>query len=197
MPKAHYRPLRYEEVEAPPVRACDSPGCRCGGEFRAPKSRDRLTDYYWFCLEHVRQYNAAWDYYAGMDAREIEAHIRRDVTWDRPTWPLGKQGQPQRSRAHRFHDPFDVFEGADPFDAQQRRSRHDDPPARPRASTAEEQALSVLDLSLPITLIEVKARYKQLVKRHHPDANGGSKAAEERLKLINEAYATLRHSLAS
>jgi curved DNA-binding protein CbpA len=55
----------------------------------------------------------------------------------------------------------------------------------------------VLDLSLPVTLLEVKARYKQLVKRHHPDANGGDKAAEERLKIINEAYATLRHSLAS
>jgi curved DNA-binding protein CbpA len=84
----------------------------------------------------------------------------------------------------------------DPLDPH-RRARHDDPPARPRASSAEEKALAVLDLSLPITLVEVKARYKQLVKRHHPDANGGDKAAEERLKLINEAYATLRHSLAS
>jgi DnaJ-domain-containing protein 1 len=195
MPKAQYRPLRYEEIEAPPTRACDSPGCRCGGDFRAPKSRDRLTDYYWFCLEHVRQYNAAWDYYAGMDTAQIEAHIRRDVTWDRPTWPLGGQGQPPR-RSYRFHDPFDIFEGVDPLDPH-RRARHDDPPARPRASSAEEKALSVLDLSLPITLVEVKARYKQLVKRHHPDANGGDKAAEERLKLINEAYATLRHSLAS
>ena len=129
-----------------------------------------------------------------MDAKQIEAHIRRDVTWDRPTWPLGGRQPPRR--AYRLHDPFDFFDGADPFDPN-RRARHDDPPGRPRASTAEEQALSVLDLSLPVTLVEVKARYKQLVKRHHPDANGGDKAAEERLKLINEAYATLRHSLAS
>ena len=195
MAKAHYRPLRYSDVDTSPARACDSPGCSCEGEFRAPKSRDRLTDYYWFCLEHVRQYNAAWDYYAGMDATQIEAHIRRDVTWDRPTWPLGRQGHAPR-RAYRFHDPFDFFEGVDPLDPSGRR-RTDEPPARPRGNSAAEQALSVLDLSLPVTLLEVKARYKQLVKRHHPDANGGDKAAEERLKLINEAYATLRHSLAS
>jgi len=195
MPKAHHRPLRFAESAPPSVRACDLPGCLCEGEFRAPKSRDHLTDYFWFCLQHVRQYNSSWDYYAGMDPSEIEAHIRRDVTWDRPTWPLGRPGHAPRP-AYRFHDPFDFFEGIDPLDPR-RRTRNDDPPVRPRASTAAEHALSVLDLSLPVTLVEVKARYKQLVKRHHPDANGGDKAAEERLKLINEAYATLMHSLAS
>ena len=184
----------FETLDRPvKTRACDCPGCSGVGDYRAPKTR-ALNDYYFFCLDHVRQYNAAWDYYAGMDPRQIEAHIRRDTTWDRPTWPLG--GRHPKPRAYRMHDPFDFFEGGDPFETKGR-ARQDDPPARPRASTAEEQALWVLDLSLPVTLIEVKARYKQLVKRHHPDANGGDKAAEERLKLINEAYATLRHSLAS
>ncbi|MFO1060844.1 MAG: DnaJ domain-containing protein, partial [Dongiaceae bacterium] len=37
-------------------------------------------------------------------------------------------------------------------------------------------------------------RYKSLVKRLHPDANGGDKAAEERLKHINLAYSTLKNS---
>jgi hypothetical protein len=195
MAKSRYRPLYYPESPAPVTRACDSPGCVCEGEFRAPKGRDRLTEYFWFCLAHVRQYNASWDYYAGMDTAQIEAQLRRDTTWDRPTWPLGRHGIAPR-RAYRLHDAFEFFDGEDPFNPSGKRSHTEDPPARPRGDPAAEQALSVFDLSLPVTLVEVKARYKQLVKRHHPDANGGDKAAEERLKIINEAYATLRHSLA-
>jgi curved DNA-binding protein CbpA len=52
--------------------------------------------------------------------------------------------------------------------------------------------LALFELSPPVSLTDVKARYKALVKQHHPDANGGDKAAEERLKLINEAYVILR-----
>jgi hypothetical protein len=196
MAKSRYRPLSATEADATVARPCDSPGCANAGEFRAPRGRDRLTDYFWFCLEHVRQYNAAWDYYAGMDATQIEALLRRDITWDRPTWPLGRQGYAPR-RAYRLHDPFEFFDGEDPLNPGGKRPGTDNPAGRPRGDPAAEQALSVLDLSLPVTLLEVKARYKQLVKRHHPDANGGDKAAEERLKIINEAYATLRHSLAS
>jgi DnaJ-class molecular chaperone len=43
----------------------------------------------------------------------------------------------------------------------------------------------------------VKARYKELVKRHHPDANGGDKSAEERFKTVSEAYRTLMSTLVS
>ena len=66
------------------------PGCGAPGEYRAPKSRNQLHDYWWFCLEHVRGYNAAWDYYKGMSPGEIEAQLRADTSWQRPTWPLGQ-----------------------------------------------------------------------------------------------------------
>jgi hypothetical protein len=174
------------------VRGCDAEGCLCGGEFRAPKSRDHLTDYYWFCLEHVREYNRGWDYYAGMAPDEIEAHVRNDTTWNRPTWPLGRRGATLRrtQRETNWQDPFEFFgEEAGPHpNASQNKAKR-----RPRGP--EEQALALFDLDLPVTLAIVKARYKELVKLHHPDANGGDKQAEERLKLINEAYATLRQSL--
>jgi DnaJ-domain-containing protein 1 len=172
-------------------RRCDAPGCAGTGEFRAPRSRDRLTDYYWFCLEHVREYNRQWNFYAGMSEAEVERQIRADTTWQRPTWPLGVRS------AHRpAQDPgiaWGAF-SADGWDAERIRARRDSRGSRPRPGSAEEQALATLDLEAPITREAVKVRYKLLVKKHHPDANGGSKDAEERFKLINQAYSTLMAS---
>jgi hypothetical protein len=70
-------------------RVCEAPGCRLCGEYRAPLARDRLDQHRWFCLEHVRDYNKKWDYFAGLDAEAIEQHIRADTIWRRPVWPLG------------------------------------------------------------------------------------------------------------
>lgn len=173
----------------PVVRRCDHPVCAEEGCYRAPKDRDRLTDYYWFCLEHVRDYNSRWNYYAGMGEREIELHRRRDTVWDRPTWPLGGFAARGGSfEARRLRDFFELFEEecSDERRAAERR-RH--------RSSAEGEALAVFELEGPVTLLEVKARYKALVKLHHPDTNGGDKAAEERLKIINQAYTTLKSSL--
>lgn len=178
---------------ASPTRACDMPGCEGCGEFRAPKSRTRLNDYYWFCLEHVRAYNASWDYYAGMKPEQIESEIRNSTTWDRPTWPLGKRGGaagPRRPDPS-MRDNFGFFDD-DPADPARSAG-----PKRRASTPAEELALSVLDLAYPITMEDLKTRYKLLVKRHHPDANGGDKAAEERLKIINQAYTTLRAVLSA
>ena len=75
-----------------PGRPCDCPGCQNAGEYRAPKSRTSLNAYWWFCLEHVREYNASWDFYKGMTPGQIEAQTRLDTQWQRPTWPLGRLG---------------------------------------------------------------------------------------------------------
>ena len=172
-------------------RVCEFPGCAAVGEFRAPKSRTELRQYRWFCLTHVREYNAKWDFYRGMNETQIEAQIRADQTWRRPTWRLGPRGD------RRCGDPFEDL--LDPYDiltdADVRQSRGGRFAAQPNNLTpAEQQALSIMDLKWPQTLDSVKLRYKELAKRHHPDANGGSKEAEERLKLINRAYTTLRQS---
>jgi DnaJ-domain-containing protein 1 len=162
------------------VRLCDGSGCADLGMFRAPKDRTKLNEYWWFCLTHVRAYNAQWDFYRGMTPDQIEAEIRRDSTWQRPTWRFGQAP----GRVHqRFRDPFGFADGeAGP-----------DRPRRPTAHTPEQEAaLAVFDLAEPVPLDALKRRYKDLVKQHHPDANGGSKDAEERLKAITAAYATLR-----
>ena len=175
----------------PPSRLCDHPGCEAGGEFRAPRSRIELNHYYWFCLDHVRSYNAAWNYYAGMSETEIEAEIRRDTVWQRPTWKLGMRHGPAYEA--RMRDPFGFHSGkTESKRGSERRHPHSD--AEGRAASAREQALAVFNLDPPFTQTNLKARYKVLVKLHHPDAHGGDKAAEEKLKIINQAYTTLKAS---
>ncbi len=179
-------PPRDKTAPQGDFRPCDHPGCTQCGEYRAPKSRDALTDYYWFCLDHVRQYNLAWDYYAGLRPEEIERMVRLDTTWQRPTWPLGTMsGGRWRLDPERVKDGFGFFE--------------DDmaPPSRERRPPpAEEQALALMGLGTPLTVEALKARYKDLCKQHHPDANNGDKAAEERFKQIGQAYQILLDALA-
>ncbi len=181
-------PARHDEPLE--TGGCAVPGCRGEATHKAPRSRRELDRYVWFCLDHVRAYNASWDYYAGMDEGEIEAHRRADVTWRRPTWPLGGRApgrQPGRNGAWdtAFDDPFGLFGG--------RAESGGAAPERPPSKTG--RALEVLDLRAPVTAHQVKARYIELVKRFHPDANGGDKTAEERLKLVNDAYTTLKNSV--
>ncbi len=182
------RITRHKGSEERTVRPCDQPGCTEPGEHRAPKSRDRLNEYYWFCLEHVRAYNRSWNYYAGMNEQEIEREIRLDTVWRRPSWPLN--GGTVQSRWYRFAkgrigDTFGPFAGE---------GGREEPPRAPQPppDSPEGRALRVMGLEVPLTLTRLKARYKELVKQHHPDMNGGDRVAEERLKDINDAYATLR-----
>jgi len=174
---------------SPARRACDVAGCEGEGLHRAPKARDRLTDYYWFCIDHVRLYNQAWDFCAGMSVSEIEAMVRWDTTWQRPTRPLG--GWNRLERATRFRVQRDFAPGGDGPRAA-REDAHETAGAAPPAGAGELAALRELGLIAPVTLPEIKARYRTLVKQHHPDANGGDRQAEERLKRINQAYTTLK-----
>jgi len=180
---------RFAPEPPPAPRCCDAAGCPAAGEYRAPKARDKLNDYFWFCLDHVREYNKAWDYYAGMSPEQIEQAVRLDTIWQRPTWPMG--GWRAREQALRE----EAMRQAN-FGFRTGREDEDDegPPRRPTMRTAEQDALATLDLSPPVTFEQIKARYRELVKRHHPDANGGAREAEERLKLINLAYTTLKAS---
>ena len=122
-----------------------------------------------------------------MNPEEIEAMIRADTTWQRPTWPLGRLvGSPWRIDPERVRDPLHVFEDA--VWADQAASAE-------AAGSPEANARRVMNLSGPLTIDEVKTRYKELCKKHHPDANNGDKAAEERFKEIGQAYRTLMDSL--
>ena len=175
---------KVSENQANVMRPCESPGCLAEGGFRAPKSRQALHEFYWFCLEHVRAYNASWDYYKGMSDDEVEAEKRADSGWQRPTWPLGQNGHAARLEAA-LEAELHVFSFGKP----------PKPNATSGVPSELREPLRVLGLSWPVTLEAVKIRYKELAKRHHPDANQGDRRAEETLKTINLAYATLRGKL--
>jgi hypothetical protein len=189
MQRVRRRQSPFDRSQLPPgsaPRGCDHPGCTAQGEFRAPRSRKELKAFYWFCLDHVRAYNAAWDYYRGMTPEDIEAARRRDIVGDRPSWPLGVRGHDFRVDPEQIKAAFQRLFGEEFGDP-----RKEPPPAK-KLLTEEEKALAVLDLPASASPSELKARYKALVKLHHPDAHGGDKEAEERLKTINQAYSFLK-----
>ena len=178
-PEAKPRP-----VESP--RCCARADCPNEGTHRVPKSREDLDQHLWFCLEHARAHNESWDYFRGMGEAEIEAFRIGAVTGHRPTWPLGRRGAGTRRQPtpEEYVDAHGVF--ADVAEAPRPR-----PPER-RLTGVQIRALETLNLEADATLHEVKARYKELVKRFHPDANGGDRGAEERLKQVIKAYSVLR-----
>lgn len=182
--------------EAKGTRVCDHPDCREAGEFRAPKSPSKVNEYYWFCRPHVEVYNRAWNYYAGLDQDEIELHIQNDSMWNRPTWPLGFRGTGVNARFGTvddgFEDAFKLFEEQKKARAEARRNRSHNGQT---PQNAEQKALRALKLDDAADMKTVKARYHELVKKYHPDTNGGDASAEAELKRINEAYNTLKRSL--
>lgn len=176
------------------LRACARAGCAEEGGFKVTKSRENLGEHIWLCLGHAREHNEAWDFFRGMDEKDIESFRNDAITGHRPTWPLGK-------RAARMQNPFGggfgVEDGHGAFEKDANSASQRDPHVRRPERTLTRlqiQALDVLHLAHGATLIEIKARYKELVKRFHPDANGGDRGAEERLKQVIKAYGVLRAS---
>ena len=173
-----------EEQTSSRTRLCEAEGCRAEAHYPAPKSRDALRDYFWFCLEHVRAYNKSWNYYEGLQGAALEAEIRRATTWERPSWKFAT-GKPVEEM---FDDPMGVFD-FDKTGSAEFRGR--------QLSPEERRAWKTLQMEPVADLDAVKSQYKQLAKAHHPDINGGDAGAEERLKEINLAYDFIRKSLQS
>lgn len=179
MKKTRFVPLDTTHPAVPEVRLCDHEGCQNPGEFRAPKNPRNLKDFYWFCLDHIRDYNKSWDFYKGMSSEEIEKSRISDITWNRPSWPVGGW--------RLLLEKLSSTEGLEPF-----LRAAAVPPAVPKEV---KRALSVLGLSLPLTMEELKKQYKKLVKKYHPDLNPKDAKAEENLKNINEAYQIIKKQL--
>jgi hypothetical protein len=172
---------------------CQWPGCGAPATHRAPKGRLRATEYWRFCLEHVREYNNSYNFFAGMSDDAIATYQKEDVTGHRPTWKMGSLGG-QRSQASRAsfrragwaaEDPFDLFGDSRPGRAK--------PAAEGRKIlNAQRRALDTLGLEGNASRTDIKKRFKTLVKQHHPDANGGDRGSEDRLREIIAAYNYLK-----
>ena len=168
-------------------RKCDHPGCEEAGEYRAPKDRS-LTEYYWFCLKHVSEYNKSWNYYDGMSTEEIERENKLDETWHAPSWKFGINLE-NLAREGRLDDPFEIYntymKGRKNTSASSAKSKT---LLQTQFTTKEWEAVRFLELSIPYTEAQLKSRYKVLVKKHHPDLNQGSKTSEEIFKKVVESY---------
>jgi curved DNA-binding protein CbpA len=167
-------------------KKCDSPKCNEKGEYRAPKSRVMLNEYFYFCLNHIKEYNKSWDFYKGMSVDQIENSMRNDTVWDRPSWPLKGNFKNVFDEFNEFVDDYIKNDG-DKLNEDYFKNKLMDE----SLSHGESQAIKKLDLKIPITLEKIKKNYKKLVKIFHPDVNGNNKKAEEKFKQINESYTIL------
>ncbi len=181
--------IRVKPIERAPEKAeaktpCSHPGCQAEGMYRAPKGRDREGEYFSFCKDHVREYNASYDYFRGMDDESMAKFRQADAIGHRPTWKLG-------ARAAASHVDETVF--AEARAARRRGVRGKaQPEAPPRYNALALKALMTLELNGEAAQAKIKTRYKDLVKRHHPDANGGDRSSEDKLREIIQAYNYLR-----
>ena len=181
------RPTVSEPVGEP---LCQWQGCKeCGG-YRAPKGRLREGEYYNFCLEHVREYNKSYNYFSGMPDEEIDAYRQASATGHRPTWAMGMGGM-ARAPAAAAKPPRRCATRSACSTASARNSSRRRSSARPLRNL-ERRSFAVLDLEGSEDAAEIKARFKALVKRLHPDANGGDRGSEDKLREIIQAYNHLK-----
>jgi len=167
-------------------KKCDSPKCNEKGEYKAPKSRVMLNEYFYFCLNHIKEYNKSWDFYKGMSVEQIESSMRSDTFWDRPSWPLKNSFKNIFDEFNEYIEDFVKTDDEKINDAYFKNKLLDE-----NLTLEEAKALKELDLKMPISLEKIKKNYKKLVKIFHPDVNGNNKDAEEKFKQINESYKLL------
>jgi hypothetical protein len=192
--KAASRQPQVREEAVP----CQWPDCTKRGSHRAPKGRENAREYWNFCLDHVREYNQSYNFFQGMNADAVARYQKDALTGHRPTWKMGANTSAKGKGGAEgdldgANDPFSVF-----AEINGRGSWRPNPEAAPKKAearkvfNAERKALQVMGLGPDATLEDVKAKYKALVKQHHPDANGGDRSTEDRLIEIIKAYNYLK-----
>jgi hypothetical protein len=182
----------------PGERACDHPGCRLVATARAPKARDLLHEHYWFCQPHAAEYNRNWNFFAGLPEAEVRRRQQEELmTGGRPTWDLkaGRMSREAAAFAARFgsghgqnpgfRDPFNMFGGGG------HHARKPEAESR-KIGKIERNALADLDLDEDADGPKIRARYTELVRRLHPDANNGDRSGENRLQRVIRSYQSLR-----
>jgi len=193
--KIRVRPDPQAEVKAEAPR-CQWDGCEEPGTHRAPVGRMKEGEYFRFCFEHVREYNKSYNYFSGLSDGEIARFQKEALTGHRPTWTISGNSSAQaapdfstRRSGHagyysRIGDPFNLFgSGGQTVEPRER-----------RVKPLEAKALETLGLDAKATGADIKARYKTLVKRHHPDTNGGDRGSEERFRDVIQAYRLLKQA---
>lgn len=167
-------------------RTCEWPDCAEAGEFKAAKNMNRRSDeppqWQWYCLEHVREHNERWNYFDGLSMAEQERARSAYPSWDGPTFPF--RMNPEDIANLKMKDSFGIFSGDSRFSRFTSARAGDGKPM----SADTLKALNTLGLGEDATTADIKVRYKALLKRYHPDANGGDRKGEKRMQAVIAAY---------
>lgn len=173
-------------------RLCERPGCDAAGEFRAPAEQGRRTgsdgpgDWRFFCLDHVREFNSGYNYFNGMSPDEIDAAQNHYGGWDRETRAFANVGSASPKWAD-FVDPLDAI------GARFKRPQDAGPRVDGRElSETDRKSLGVLGLGTDADRRALRQRYADLLRRYHPDHNGGDRGHEKALQAVIAAYTQLK-----
>lgn len=183
------KPSAEKADRAPSERPCDHVGCTRAGAHRAPKGRDHAGQFWHFCRDHVVEYNRRWNYFSGMSDAEFADYQRREETGHRPTWTfrsgrLDRFSKAMRGKGGGTGDPFGLFGSGEAKAAAAAPKR--------RLTRLQAMALEAMSLEEDASAEQIRARYAELVKRWHPDSNGGDRGAEASLQKVIKAYQTLK-----
>ena len=169
------------------TRTCDRAGCDRPGQYRAPKSPRALDDYYWFCKDHVREYNLNWNYFQDQSEEEFQRFLDNATVWERPTRPFGRAATDQAWARHGVSDPMEIL-GPNGTPGQARS------PSGRKLPPSERRALEILEAKDSWTRSEIRQQYKSLVKDLHPDLNRGDRSDEGRLQEVVWAWDQIKDS---
>jgi len=170
------------------TRVCDKEGCEEAGKYRAPKSPDSLDDYWWFCKDHVREYNLKWNFFDGATEQELQDQADRDRVWERDTKPFKKSAEERAWARLGIEDPHQVLgDNATRNPGKQATGTRRLPPT-------ERRAVEILEAKDNWSKAEVRKAYKALIKVLHPDMNGGDRSQEEQLAEVVWAWDQIKAS---
>ncbi|MBB4639878.1 hypothetical protein HNQ99_000158 [Rhizorhapis suberifaciens] len=169
-------------------------GCDQAGEFRAPQEGgrqgqpDNQGSWLWLCLDHVREFNQRYNYFSGMTTEEIQEAQRPYAGWERETRAFSSSAASPPPRWQDFADPLDAIGARYKEKLKKVHARQDGKPL----SSDDRKALRTLGLATDADRKALRARYTELVRKYHPDKNGGDRSFEKALQDVISAYTHLR-----
>ena len=173
----------FEKPKSSFKRKCYKDNCSKPGIYKAPKSKNEISNYIWFCEEHIKTYNKEWNYCKDMTQKEIEKHIQLDTIGWRPTWSF--------STTKKFRNFDKIFSNY--FEFFKKKKNHS---KLNKKKTLLKDALKILNIdSTNINIEFVENKYKKLAKKYHPDKNKGDKKDQEKFKKINQAFEEIKKQL--
>lgn len=184
------------------IRRCEQKGCDAVGDCKAPKpfaarsipipgQTTPVDEFHWFCQRHAAEYNQSFDFFEGMTEAEITAFQASAVYGHKKTWRFGG-GPVGGQKAGASFNPR-KWKGRSWLYGEGENGEPAEPRARDRTRL---QIRALEEMQLPPTAKpeEVRLRYAELVKRFHPDSNGGDRSSEARLALVIRAFKALKSS---